>query len=249
MKVVAIIQARMGSTRLPGKVMMQLQNQSVLKHVINRVSKVDLINQVVIATTKNEIDDVIVDEAYKAGATVYRGSEDDVLSRYYEAALKWSADIVIRITSDCPLIDHVVLSEILEFYLDNNYDYVSNTLSRTYPRGLDIEVFSFPCLEKVYKSAQHPEYREHVTPYIYGNTEKFKIYDFQSPENFSQYRWTLDTIEDWTLIEIIYNTLYKDKRIFEWMEVVRLMEENPHFLDINAHVEQKKLNTMNGSKE
>jgi spore coat polysaccharide biosynthesis protein SpsF len=243
--IVAIIQARMGSTRLPGKVMKELQGKSVLQHVIDRVSKVNALNEIIIATTKHPIDDVIVDEALKAGATVYRGSEEDVLSRYYEAALESHADIIIRITSDCPLIDPILLSEILEFYRHNKYDYVSNTLRRTYPRGLDVEVFSFSSLKKACDEAQHSEYREHVTPYIYNNSETFKIHDFSSRENFSQYRWTLDTIEDWILIKEIYDALYKNNEVFSWKEAVELMEQKPYLTEINAHVEQKKISIIN----
>lgn len=246
MKTVVIIQARMGSTRLPGKVMKQLKGKTVLQHVVDRVCEVNGIDQITIATTKQKIDDEIADESLKIGTTVYRGSEEDVLTRYYEAALESHADIIIRITSDCPLIDPAVISQILKFYQNSEYDYVSNTLSRTYPRGLDVEVFSFSSLKKAYDEALHPEYREHVTPYIYNNPERFNIYDYQSQENNSQYRWTLDTAEDWLLINKIYDALYEDDQVFGWMSIKEFMEQNPSLSEINAHVEQKKLSVSKG---
>lgn len=247
LRIVAIIQARMGSTRLPGKVMKQLKGNTVLHHVINRVSKVNHVDQVIVATTCRTIDDEIVEETLKIGATVYRGSEEDVLSRYYEAALEAQADVIIRVTSDCPLIDPVIISEVLEFYRNNEYDYVSNTLSRSYPRGLDVEVFSFSSLKQAYEKAKHPEYREHVTPYIYNNSEQFSIFDYHSQENYAQYRWTLDTKEDWTLINEIYNALYESEHLFGWKTAIELMKLQPTLPEINAHVEQRKLSVLKGT--
>jgi len=241
LKTVAIIQARMGSTRLPGKVLKKLKNKTVLEHVVNRVADVDIIDQIVIATSTLPTDDVIEREALGIGAFVYRGDENDVLSRYYEAAVKYNADNIVRITSDCPLVDTNVTSDIIRFYLDHNYDYVSNCLVRSYPRGLDTEVFSFGSLERAYKEANTPAQREHVTPYIYQNRDKFSVYDYVSEVDLSSYRWTLDTQEDWDLINKIYDSLYNENTIFNMNQVVALMQQNPWLSEINAHVVQKHL--------
>ena len=176
MKIGAIIQARMGSTRLPGKVMMTLKNKTVLEHVIERVRQSNWIDEIIIATTTDKKDNDIEKEALKCGVKVFRGSEDDVLSRYYYAAKEYGLDIIVRITSDCPLIDSKVLDEVIQFYVDKNYDVVSNAgadlSKRTYPRGLDTEVFSFKVLENAFTNAKEPYQREHVTPYIYEKSDK-----------------------------------------------------------------------------
>ncbi len=241
MKVVAIIQARMGSTRLPGKVMRMLVDHTVLYHVVSRVIKVKNVDQVIVATTDSPQDGPICEEAQKAGASVFRGDEQDVLGRYYKAAVSVDADIIIRITSDCPLIDPDIISRMLEFYQQNNYDYVSNTLSRTFPRGLDVEIFRFDALEKAFHSASAPEEREHVTPYLYRHPTEFSLFDYRSEENHSEYRWTLDTIEDWELIQTLYQHLYEGNRIFGLKETLEFIQRNPQVSQINAHVEQKKL--------
>ncbi|MNW44049.1 3-deoxy-manno-octulosonate cytidylyltransferase [compost metagenome] len=244
LKTVAIVQARMRSTRLPGKVMKNLKGKTVLQHVVDRISQVPEIDQIVIATTSQSIDEQIVDEALNLGIKVYRGSEEDVLSRYYEAALESDADTIIRITSDCPIIDSEVISDIIRCYQNGDFDYVSNTISRTYPRGLDVEVFSFSSLQAAHNEANNNEYREHVTPFIYNHPARFKLYAFKAKNDYSRYRWTLDTIEDWTLIEKIYENLYKKGEIFTWRNVLDLMEAEPYLAEINANVEQKKLTVM-----
>jgi len=224
MKTVAIIQARMGSTRLPGKVMKDLCGKTVLAHVIERV-RVGCDN-IVIATTEN-------------GAEVFRGSEDDVLSRYYLAAKAAKADLVVRVTSDCPLYDGKLLADMLKYY--KGEDYLSNTIERRFPRGLDTEIFTFAALEKAHRMANEQYQREHVTPYIYQNPEKFKIRLFKRQPNLSDMRWTLDTEEDWQMILAVYNHLYKG-RIFSTVEVVKFLAKHPEIAKINAHIEQKKLN-------
>lgn len=241
MNIVAIIQARMGSSRLPGKILLKLKGKSVLYHVIERVKASRDINRIIVATTEKYEDDVIIDESLKYDVDTYRGSEYDVLSRYYQSALNFSADIIVRITSDCPLIDTEIISKAIRAYIEQDCDYVSNTIERTYPRGLDVEVFSFKSLSRAYKNAMHPEEREHVTPYIYKNPSLFKIASFQNEIDYSDYRWTLDTPEDWMLIEQIYEKLYMEGEIFNWTSVLKLVEGHPELSLINAHIEQKKL--------
>ncbi|MBW7474982.1 glycosyltransferase family protein [Paenibacillus oenotherae] len=242
MRNVAIIQARMGSSRLPGKVLLPLADKTVLAHVINRVSSVPQIDEVVIATTINSIDDPIVEEATRLGASVYRGSEGHVLSRYYEAAIRSKADTVVRITSDCPVIDPAITDAVITFYNEQAVDYASNTIERTFPRGLDTEVFSMESLERAYHEANTESQFEHVTPYLYQHPELFKLAFFTGKEDHSEHRWTLDTAEDYQLLTEIYNRLYSSNQMFHWKEVLELMHENPDLLLINAHIEQKKLN-------
>lgn len=241
MRVVVIIQARMGSTRLPGKVLKLLKNKTVLSHVIDRCRSIKLADEIVVATTILPTDDSIEKEALQLGAKCYRGSEDDVLSRYFEAATECNADVIVRITSDCPLIDPYVSNEIINRFLTNEVDYCSNTIIRSYPRGLDTEVFSYSVLEKAYYQAKLSYEREHVTPYIYRNPELFTLDNYVYHQDHSRYRWTLDTIEDWHLISQVYEHLYDTSRMFDWYDVLKLMREYPDLSKINEHVEQKKL--------
>ncbi len=241
MKTIAIIQARMGSTRLPGKVMKQLCGKSVLAHVIFRVQACPLVDEVVVATTILPADDVIVDEAEKCGAKCFRGNEENVLERYYLAAKEYEADVVVRVTSDCPLFDPEVLSEMLDYFKTETsqgliIDYLSNFMNRCYPRGLDAEVFTFSALEKAYREANKPYEKEHVTPYIYEHPEIFSLYAQTWDKDFSHYRWTLDTEDDWKLIEAIYTDLYSEYNIFKIDDVLNLLEIKPNLILLNNHV-------------
>ncbi|MGM0841682.1 MAG: cytidylyltransferase domain-containing protein [Bacillota bacterium] len=244
MKIAAIIQARMGSTRLSGKVMKELEGKTVLSHVIERVKQSKLIEDIIIATTTHERDNIIETEAIYCGSKVYRGSEDDVLSRYYFAAKEYNVETIIRITSDCPLIDPNVIDEIIEFYLKGTYELLTNAGSdlrqRTYPRGLDIEIFSFEVLEKAYINGKESYHREHVTPYIYEHSKR--IYYFKNKVDYSKYRWTLDTKEDFELISEIYSRLCKGAHDFYLPDIIELFKEEPDLLTINAHIEQKEIN-------
>ncbi|WP_209121731.1 cytidylyltransferase domain-containing protein [Alkalihalobacillus sp. BA299] len=243
MKIAAIIQARMGSTRLSGKIMKDIKGRTVLSHVIERVNQSNIIDEIIIATTVQERDKVIENEAIKCGAKVYRGSEEDVLSRYYEAAKENSIDIIVRITSDCPVIDANIIDDIVNFYLDGKYDVVTNAGSdlsqRTFPRGLDTEVFSFEVLEDAFNNGREKYHREHVTPFIYENSNK--IYYFKNDVNYSMYRWTLDTKEDFELIIEIYNRLYKGRHDFYLQDIINIFKQEPKLFTINAHIEQKKV--------
>lgn len=243
MKIGLIIQARMGSTRLPEKVMKNLQGKTVLEHVIERVRQSKLIDEIIIATTTHERDAVIESEALRCGVKAFRGSEDDVLSRYYYAAKDNNLDVVVRITSDCPLIDPKVLDEIINYFLKNKFDIVSNAgsdlSSRTYPRGLDTEIFSFKVLENAFYNAKEEYQREHVTPFIYEMANQ--AFYYKNNVDYSKYRWTLDTDEDFNLISEVYKHLYNGTHDFYLGDVLKLFEERPELYDINAHVEQKKI--------
>ena len=243
MRIGAIIQARMGSTRLSGKVMKKITDRTVLEHVIERVKQSNLIDTIIIATTTHERDNVIADKAMECGVKFFRGSEDDVLSRYYYAAKENDLDVVVRITSDCPLIDPNILNEIINHYLINDYNIVSNAgadlSTRTYPRGLDTEIFSFEVLEKAFYNAKEKYQREHVTPYIYETSSG--AYYYKNDIDCSKFRWTLDTDEDFELISEIYKHLYHGKHDFYLNDIVNLFEKMPELYDINVHIEQKKI--------
>ncbi|NHN33885.1 cytidylyltransferase domain-containing protein [Paenibacillus agricola] len=241
MKTVVIIQARMGSTRLPGKVLRKLCDHTVLGHVLLRTQAIPNIDEVIVATTDLSMDDAIEEEAYKYNSRCIRGSENDVLSRYNLAAIESGANHIIRVTSDCPLIDPDVCSSIISNYLTQAVDYSSNTIERTFPRGLDVEAFTMEALNKANDLAFKEEYREHVTPFIYRNPHLFTISQWVNKTDYSHFRWTLDTIEDWILIEKIYDRLYDPKAFFSWHDVIDEMKRDPDLPLINAQVEQKKV--------
>ena len=241
MKVVAIIQARMGSTRLPGKVLLDLAGEPVLARVVNRTQRATTLDGIVIATTTESGDEVIVELCNSRGWAHFRGSEEDVLERYYQAARKYHADIVVRITSDCPLIEpeiiDLVVQELLE---DGSLDYVSNTLPpRTFPRGLDVEAMTFKTLERAWQEDKNPAWREHVTPYIYRTPEKFRLKAVTNEKDLSYMRWTIDTWEDLEFVRRIYNHFGHDQ--FFWHEVLDLLKEHPEWLEINKSVKQKEV--------
>ncbi len=245
MKILAIIQARMGSTRLPGKVMLKLQDKTVLEHVIIRLKQAKLIDEIIVATTTNSSDDPIIEEMNRLNIKTFRGSEENVLSRYYYAAKENEADVIIRITSDCPLIDPKVIDEMINEYKEliqsDSVDYLSNTIERTYPRGLDAEIMSFKVLEETFLNAKEDFEKEHVTPYIYQNPDKFKRVDFLNDIDYSEHRWTLDTPEDLELITQIYNEIYKGEHNFYLKDIIKLFNEKPELIEINKEIIQKEL--------
>jgi len=178
-KITVLIQARTGSSRLPEKVLAEIEGRQLVWHVINRVKKIKSVQQVVLITTTKKNDKILLDLAQKNNIMGFSGDEFDVLDRHYQCAKKMNADPIIRITSDCPLIDPYLVEEILQFFLENNYDYVSNVIPPTYPDGLDTEIFTFKTLEKAANEAKLLSEREHVTPYISKNPSKFKLYNYK----------------------------------------------------------------------
>ncbi len=236
-----IVQARTGSTRLPGKVLMELCGKPVLWHVWNRLSHAKKVDDIIIATTTLSEDDSIQLFCEKYNIPFSRGSSNDVLSRYYEAAKKHDAKTIIRVTADCPVIDPTVIDHIIDSYRTEKVDYISNGMTRTFPRGLDAEIFSFDILERTNKEATLEYEREHVTPYIYHHPEMFSLKSFLNIEDLSFHRWTIDTEEDFELIKIIYDSLYRKKEIFLLDDILKLFTENPDLIKINQHIEQKKL--------
>jgi len=240
MKIVAIIQARLGSTRLPGKVLMDLGGRTVLARVVGRVRQATLVDEIVVATTDFPPDETIVRECHQLKVSSFRGSENDVLDRYYRAARGSGAGTVVRITSDCPVIDPQLVDETVQLFLRECADYACNVLPRTYPRGLDTEVFSMDALERAWCDAGESCEREHVTPYFYEHPELFRLASLRGPNDYSQYRWTLDTAEDLELLRTIY-ARFDNADDFSWSEVIQLMKREPELAELNSRVVQKKL--------
>jgi spore coat polysaccharide biosynthesis protein SpsF len=239
-KIVAIIQARMGSTRLPGKVLKELAGQTVLARVVNRTRRAALLDEVVIATTLKPTDNVIVEECVRLQVPCFRGGEADVLDRYYCAAQEFSPDAIVRITSDCPLIDPQLIDATIRAFQDQKPDYATNSLVITYPRGLDVEVFTVDALARAWSDAKEPYQRVHVTPYIYEHPELFKIVSLTAEKDCSQHRWTLDTEEDLEVIRAIYDHFSEGDRV-GWEQVLALMEDHPELAALNSLVRQKAL--------
>lgn len=243
MRTLAIVQARMGSTRLPGKIMMDLSGKPVLQHVIERLRRARQLDDIVIATSTLASDDLVADFCTAAGVLCFRGSESDVLSRYFHAAEAYAAEVVVRITSDCPLIDPAVVDAIVLAFKNGGWDLSTNAgpypEKRTFPRGLDTEVFSYQGLKAAHLAADQPYQREHVTPYLYEHATR--IYHHLNATDCSGYRWTLDTPEDYAFISAVYKHLYTEDATFGFPEIMALMQAYPELQRINAHIEQKEV--------
>jgi len=242
--IVAIIQARMGSSRLPKKVMMELCGMPVLWHVIDRLKHATCIDMILVATTKDASDDCVEEQCRSWGVLVYRGPVDDVLARYNGAVQSLlsshkSVDTIVRITADCPLLDPVVVDSIVNEMISGQYDYVSNIDPPTYPDGLDVEVFSRAALDEAFSSAFLPSEREHVTPYI-RNNPRFRKFNYLHAPDLSKIRLTLDTEKDFLLIRRIYQELYHPGKIFFLDDVLRFLETEPALLKINAEYERNE---------
>lgn len=240
MRVVAIVQARMGSTRLPGKVIEDIEGESVLARVVNRLRRARLIDEVLVATTDRAADDAIVKECRSLSVMISRGDQDDVLDRYFRAAQLAKAEIVVRITSDCPLIDPQITDKTIAAFLVGRPDYASNSLVRSYPRGLDTEVMSFAALGRAWQEARKPYEREHVTPYIYEHPAEFKLLAVTGDADYSGHRWTVDTPEDLALVRAIYARL-KDNATFLWQDVLDVLDREPELMELNRSIMQKAL--------
>ena len=246
MKIAAIIQARTTSTRLPEKILKKLpyaSNITVLEQVIRRLKISKKLDDIIIATTTEKTDDKIIDIAKKENIIYFRGSKEDVLLRYYLTAKENDIDLVVRVTSDCPCIDAQIVDVVISEHLKINADYTSNSLIRTYPHGLDVEVFNFDALEKAYKDAKEDYEREHVTPYINRNPQKFIVNIVKAPKELyaPDIRVTLDTEEDYTLLCAVFDYLYPKNKYFAAYDIVNLFKEKPWLKLINKKIIQKKI--------
>lgn len=241
MKVNCIIQARMSSERLPGKVMRILSGKPMIEHLLTSLTYSKKIDQIIVATTTNPSDDVIVNYLQKNNWKFFRGDENDVLLRYVDTLKQFPADYVVRITADNPLIDPTIVDSVIEQAISTQSDYSSNHLIKTYPLGYVVEVVSAKTLFKIEKLTHNPEDHEHVTWYIYQNRDKFNTSNFLASAELTYPHWrlTVDTKEDFQLIEKIFSILYKKNNFIKYSDVVDTLIKNPELLQINCDVEQK----------
>lgn len=243
MRTVAIVQARMGSSRLPGKSLMPIEGKPMLAHLLERLKGARALDSIWVATSTEPRDEAIVEMCRGEGVETFAGSEEDVLGRYYQAAQAASAGAVVRITGDCPLIDPQVVDTAVTFFKDTGADYVRTS---GFPRGLDTEVFSFRSLARAWREALRDYEREHVTPYFYQHPGLFRVQELAAPEALHrpELRLCVDTEEDLTLVREIYARLYVPHgRIFTTREVIAVLDAEPHLKGINAHVVQKTVPT------
>jgi spore coat polysaccharide biosynthesis protein SpsF (cytidylyltransferase family) len=251
-KTIAIIQARLGSTRLPRKVFIKLEGKTVLEHVVARVKASRLVDEVIVATTNLPRDNEIVELCVLLGVRVYAGSENDVLDRYYQAAKPFNSGNtdIVRITADCPLIDPAVIDKVIELHLKAGADYTTNTLSETFPDGEDVEVFTFSALEKAWKCARLGSEREHVTPYIKNNRSGFKVSDFKNGADLSDLRWTLDEDRDAEFIKAVYQKLYNNNNLFGVDDILECLVKYPELKNLNKGIVRNAgyLKSLNADK-
>lgn len=233
-RVSLFLQARMGSSRLPGKVMKDILGQPLLFRICERLKKVRHKDLLVVLSTTNPLDNPIEEFLKQKGIFCYRGSEQDVLDRFYQAAKKIKADVIVRLTADCAVLDPQLIDQMIDFFKKGQWDYVSNTLIPTYPDGLDVEIFSFQALEKAWKEAKQTHQREHVTSYFYENPNAFRLANYRSSVDYSQYRWLVDEEADLKFIRALYGRLHPRNPFFSLQDILDLIAKEPDLLKINS---------------
>ena len=242
MKVNAIIQARCGSTRLPGKIFMDIDGKPLLWHVVNRLTYADLIDDIVVATTTDYKDDMTEKWCNENNVKCYRGSEDDVLNRFYNAAVAFPCDVIVRVTADDPFKEPSIIDMIIKKLIDEKLDLACNVLPPSFPEGLDCEVFTFDVIETMENATNDAYDREHVTPYIYNHPDKFKIENISSSRQLSDYRWTIDNQEDYDMVNAIYEKRKNENEgILLMDEILGILEENPEIASINSEVKRSAM--------
>tara|TARA_B100000900_G_scaffold411694_2_gene431915 strand:- start:4462 stop:5193 length:732 start_codon:yes stop_codon:yes gene_type:complete len=241
MNVVAIIQARTGSTRLPNKIFSKLSGFNLLYHVVDRLKPSKEINKIVIATTNSIKDNSVEDWCIENYIDCYRGSEENVLKRYYEAAKEFKAEIIIRVTADDPFKDYRMIDKAINILKENKYDFVCNNSPVSYPEGLDVEVLTMHALSNSFFNSTSSFEQEHVTQYIHRNKNFFKIFNIKNDKDLSYFRWTIDTKEDYLFVKEVYSVLYKRDSIFLPEDIYQLLERKPQLLEINSEVKKSDL--------
>lgn len=233
--ILGIIQARMGSTRFPGKVLKEVKGRPLLWYLYERLTFSKLIKKVVIATADTKPCLPIVEFARQNKIEYFTGSEDDLIDRLYQTAKKFKGDVIVRVTGDCPLVDPVVTDKVIKFYLDNKdkYDYVANTIRPTYPDGLDVGVAPFRTLERMWKEAKDPFWREWLFSYVVEHPQYYRIGNVENDEDFSYLRWTVDYEEDFLFVSEVFKRLYPRKKDFLMEDILKLLEKESWLSDIN----------------
>lgn len=238
--ILAILQARVSSTRLPGKVLKNIISKPMLLRQIERIRRAKLIDKLIVATSLDLTDNPIETLCKENDIAFYRGSLNDVLDRFYQTAKPFNADHIVRLTGDCPLIDPQLIDAVISFHIKGGYDYSSNNFECTFPDGLDTEVFKYKCLEQAWKEAVLPSQREHVTPFIYQQPDRFKIGNFKNTVDLSGLRWTVDEPADFELISIIYNSLYSKNPKFTTNDILAFLDSHPDLKSMNTHHERNE---------
>ncbi len=234
MKILAFVQARMNSSRLPGKVLLDLCGKPMIFQQIGRLEKAKMIDGIIVLTSTSKLDRILYEECIERGIKCFKGSLDNVLSRFYCAYERYKPDHIVRITGDCPLLDWTVVDLVIEHHLTNNSDYTSNALTPTYADGLDVEVFTADCLKKMESKAVSDIEREHVTYYCYTHQNEFKLLNVVNPiGDESMFRWTVDSKEDFKFVSSIYSALYPRNSEFNSRDIVNYLEINPELKNIN----------------
>lgn len=236
----AIVQARMNSTRLPGKVLLDINGRPMLSYMLERVASAKCVDRIVVATSNKPQDDAIYDFCKEEAVSCYRGSLEDVLDRYYHAATKFKCEIIVRLTADCPLIDPNIIDSLIDAYNSGCYDYVANTAppdDTTYPDGMDVEVFSYKALKRAWEEAKKPSDREHVTFYFWKNTGLFSTFRKDLAKNWGEYRLTVDYPEDFELVCSLIAHFYKNNPKFTMEDVIAFLDANPDIRLINSHID------------
>lgn len=238
-----VVQARMGSTRLPGKVLRPIRERPLIYHLVDRLDYSDLLDDIVFAIPASKENDVLFDWLSYRGLKIFRGSEKNVLQRFYNSAKKYNPELIVRICSDRPITDPWILDKVIQVHIDGKADYTSNNLKNTYPTGLDVEVFSLRSLKKAYNEATKDYEREHVTPFFYEHPQIFDLHNVEAEGKLNRpdLRLTVDREEDLKLIRKIYKELYHPGKVFSAEVVVDFLDENPQLQKINADIEQKGL--------
>ena len=236
--IIGLVQARLESTRLPGKVLLKLKNKTVIWHIINRLKFSKKIDKIVTIIPNNKKNKLLEDYLLKNSMEVFRGNAENVLDRFYKAAKYYKAKTIVRLTADDPFKDPKIIDYAIRKFQKENHDYLSNcsydgSIRSTYPEGIDVEVFSMNCLEKIWKKAKKKSEKEHVTPYIFNNRTNFKIKGFYSKINNSTHRWTLDYKEDYNFTKKIYNKLYSKHKIFLMKDILNFLKDNPKIFNLN----------------
>ena len=233
--ITAIIQARLNSNRLNKKILLKIENKNLLEHLFSQLLHSTQIDKKIIATTINKIDDEIENFAKLQNITFFRGNPLNVLDRYYRCAKFFNLETIVRISGDAPLIDPSIVDKTIEYYKKNNFDYVSNFFNRSYPIGTEIEIFSFKTLEKCWMNAKKSSEKEHVTPFIYNHPELFKIGHIEYKKNISHLHWTVDQIEDFKFVELIFKKIKKRPILMD--DILELLENEPELLEINKNID------------
>lgn len=237
--ITAIIQARMGSTRLPGKTMKIIDGKNpLLFFVIDQLKHCRFLDEIIVATTDLAEDDIIEKYVSDLKLNCFRGNAKDVLDRYYQCAKKFACEDIVRITADCPLIDPLIVDQVIQEYKSGHYDYTTNTLIRTFPYGTDVEVFSFDILKIAWMKAKSPSEREHVTPYIRNNKKLFRVRNITYKNNISDLRWTVDRIEDFNLVKTIISEINKSPILIE--DILNFHSKNPKVFDLDKNHQPNK---------